>query len=258
MSQKLVSFALTCTLQIYLANQTRSDCDMLLSVIPFHFFTQKVVSHEMGTWRSKSPYRQDFGETKQDTASSQIFPASCRCGRVRYNVRGEPESAKLCHCRDCQQLHGAPFEWVGDLEINFYLSNVDASSLMFQYCLATLFQVSIFHKHNVRFHPESLDYLYFYSIETDKGWESAKGDERCLPVKVSCSHCRTPVADEGRSMWLAFATLFGFTVERGIPKGFEHSCHLFYRQRCMDIDDDMMKWEGHKNKSKEWKRKDKK
>jgi hypothetical protein len=51
-------------------------------------------------------------------------------------------------------------------------------------------------------------------------------------------------------MWLAFSTLFGFTVETGIPKGFQHSCHLFYQQRCIDMDgDDMVKWQGPKNKS---------
>ncbi len=84
------------------------------------------------------------------------------------------------------------------------------------------------------------------------GWGSEEADERRLPGKVSCSHCRTPIADEGRNMWLAFATLFGFTVEAGIPKGFQHSCHLFYRQRCIDMGDDAVKWQGHKNKSNQW------
>ena len=113
-------------------------------------------------------------------------------------------------------------------------------------------KVSIFHKHNVRFHPNSLNYLYFYSSELDRGWESSQADERQLPVKVSCSHCRTPIADEGRNMWLAFSTLFGFTTETGIPEAFQHSCHLFYRQRCIDLDDDKTKWEAHKNKSRQW------
>jgi hypothetical protein len=146
-------------------------------------------------------------------------------GGVKYQVRGEPESSKLCHCRGCQLLHGAPFEWV-----------------------------SIFHKHNVRFQPESLKYLYFYSGENDIGYSATEeGRERPhLPLKVSCSHCRTPIADEGRHMWLAFSTLFAFTVETGIPESFKHSCHLFYRQRCVDMKDDKTKWEGHKNKSGQW------
>lgn len=115
--------------------------------------------------------------------------------------------------------------------------------------------VSIFHKHNVRFHPDSLDYLYFYSGEEDIGFDAKNNNHNIrpnLPLKVSCSHCRTPVADEGRHMWLAFTTLFGFTVETGIPDSFKHSCHLFYSQRCIDLKDEQTKWEGHKDKSSQW------
>ena len=67
------------------------------------------------SWRNEQPYQQDFGSTnEQELSSSVIYSAACHCGQVRYDVRGEPESSKLCHCRDCQQLHGAPFEWVRD------------------------------------------------------------------------------------------------------------------------------------------------
>ena len=156
-----------------------------------------------------------------DAENLERFHASCHCGRVSYVVLGHPEDSKLCHCRGCQKLHGAPFEWV-----------------------------SIFHKHNVRFQKDSLRYLYFYSSELDRGWDAANCKNRQLPVKVSCSHCRTPIADEGRRMWLAFTTLFGFTVEGGgIPEKFKHSCHLFYGQRCIDMNDDKPKWAGHKNHS---------
>ena len=73
-------------------------------------------------------------------------------------------------------------------------------------------------------------------------------------------------------MWLAFATLFGFTIEggngrnnnrngvSGIPESFRHTDHLFYGQRCVnvDIDDDAdtmkktIKWVGHRRKSSQW------
>ena len=71
-------------------------------------------------------------------------------------------------------------------------------------------------------------------------------------------------------MWLAFATLFGFTIEgggksrssdgNGIPESFRHTDHLFYGQRCVnvDIDDDAdtmkktIKWVGHRRKSPQW------
>ncbi|KAL7558167.1 hypothetical protein ACA910_016221 [Epithemia clementina (nom. ined.)] len=155
------------------------------------------------------------------------YQASCHCGRVQYEVIGDPLNAKLCHCRGCQKLHGAPLEWV-----------------------------AVFAKDQVRFPtPTSLEHLYFYSSALDQGWTSVQAPERILPVKVSCSHCRTPIADEGRNMWLAFATLFGFTEEgeQGIPESFRHSCHLFYNQRCIHIPDDKTKWHGHRNQSPEWK-----
>lgn len=191
----------------------------------------------MNNWKGHSPYLAEFGQPPSDddvrragidgsTPSKDpvIYKASCYCGRVKYEVRGDPESSKLCHCRGCQLLHGAPFEWV-----------------------------SIFLKHNVRFDQNSLKYLYFYSGESDIGFSSVDPGERpALPLKVSCSHCRTPVADEGRNVWLAFSTLFGFTTETGIPESFQHSCHLFYRQRCINLPDDKTKWEGHKNKSGIW------
>jgi hypothetical protein len=154
--------------------------------------------------------------------SAKVYDASCHCRRVRYQVCGDPESSKLCHCHGCQKLHGAPFEWV-----------------------------SIFHKNKVRFSPQSLDFLYFYSSDLDRGWTADEADHRILPVKVSCSHCRTPVADEGRQMWLAFSTLFGFATN-AIPDAFRHSCHLFYSQRCIDLNDAMIKWNGHKDKSPQW------
>jgi hypothetical protein len=196
-------------------------------------------------WKQLSPYCKEFGdalpsERDQHIESSSrdhddtiynieshssdhddtIYNAKCYCGRVKYQVRGDPTSSKLCHCRGCQQLHGAPFEWV-----------------------------SIFHKHNVRFSPKSLSFLYFYSGETDQGWDSSLANQRILPVKVSCAWCRTPIADEGRNMWLAFTTLFGFSVETGIPKTFQHTNHLFYGQRCIETPDDKVKWTGHKNNS---------
>jgi hypothetical protein len=194
-------------------------------------------------WRQLSPYHDEFGcstttttttttspSAEIDTASDElpIYNASCYCGRVQYQVRGNPVNTKLCHCRGCQLLHGAPFEWV-----------------------------SIFSKDNVRFSgsSSSLDHLYFYSSELDQGWTSQEAHDRILPCKVSCAHCRTPVADEGRHMWLAFNTLFGFMTEQegGIPDAFRHSDHLFYQQRCIDMNDDQMKWQGHRNKSPAWK-----
>jgi len=148
----------------------------------------------------------------------EVYSASCHCGRVAYRVLGPPVDAKLCHCRSCQKLHGAPFEWV-----------------------------CIFRKRDVRF-SRGHDDLFFYSSELDRGWSADDAGGRVLPVKVGCANCRTPIADEGRNMWLAFGTLFDF--DGGVvPDSFRHTCHLFYGQSCIDLGDDKPKWAGHKNRS---------
>ena len=263
-------------------------------------------SNSSSSWKEESPYGRQFGEESQKddvdddikettTTAINYYNASCYCGRVKYQVRGEPESAKFCHCRGCQQLHGAPFEWVSSVHISDFIIVVFHSFIfIFQphciivvvfknayctvlYCtniyLFSFFfcnkknKVCIFHKYNVKFGTESsLNYLYFYSDSLDQGWDSTQASKRVLPVKVSCSHCRTPIADEGRHMWLAFATLFGFTIEGGggsgsgtIPNSFRHTDHLFYGQRCVNLDGDenddeknTIKWVGHRKKSPQW------
>lgn len=38
----------------------------------------------------------------------------CRCGKVRYEVRGEPIKVGLCHCTDCRKETGSAFLYYGD------------------------------------------------------------------------------------------------------------------------------------------------
>lgn len=38
---------------------------------------------------------------------------SCRCGRVRYSVSGEPKRVGICHCTDCRQESGSAFTFFG-------------------------------------------------------------------------------------------------------------------------------------------------
>lgn len=33
----------------------------------------------------------------------------CRCGKVRFEVTGEPERVGLCHCTDCRKETGSAF-----------------------------------------------------------------------------------------------------------------------------------------------------
>ena len=100
---------------------------------------------------------------------------------------------------------------------------------------------AIFYKRDVRI-TKGLKHLNFYNSERNRY-------ERVLPCKISCSLCGTPIADEGRRMWLAFPSLFGFGYDATVPEAFRPTCHLFYGMRVIDMDDDLPKWSGHKNHS---------
>lgn len=190
--------------------------------------TRQPVGSNAKPWQLQHPYLPNFRPLvgfEDAKLKVKTYKASCFCGRVSYEVRGDPTSSKICHCSACQSLHGAPFEWV-----------------------------AMFAKENVRFEPSSLHYLHFYNSEIDKGWSSRDGAHRQLPAKVSCSHCRSPVADEGQHMWLAFCPNFGFMREQSIPRGFRYTSHLFYSERCMDVDDNKVKWEGQSKRSNKYAR----
>ncbi|MBM7046161.1 GFA family protein [Rhizobium lusitanum] len=34
-----------------------------------------------------------------------------RCGKVRYEVRGDPKRIGICHCMDCRQKSGSAFTY---------------------------------------------------------------------------------------------------------------------------------------------------
>lgn len=151
--------------------------------------------------------------TRADDTDFEIkYQARCHCGAVRYGVSADPVDAKICHCVMCQKLHGAPMQWA-----------------------------AIFHKHHVGF-STGLDHLKFYNGALNEA-------ERILPCKVSCGLCGTPIADEGRNMWLAFPSLFDFGTPPNIPQTFRPTCHIFYGSRVLDMDDGLPKWAGHSGTS---------
>lgn len=153
----------------------------------------------------------DYGST-DDPAFVARYSARCHCGAVQYEVRADPVTAKICHCRICQVLHGAPMQWA-----------------------------AIFHKADVRL-VTGADRLRFYSAAHDRS-------ERIRPCKISCSRCGAPIADEGRRMWLAFPGLFDFGEPARIPAAFRPACHIFYAMRVVDVDDGLPKWAGHADES---------
>jgi hypothetical protein len=140
------------------------------------------------------------------------YRASCYCNTVQYEVCADPVDAKICHCKTCQVLHGAPMQWA-----------------------------AIFNKYDVRI-TKGIGCLKFYNSERNI-------HERTLPCKVSCRLCGTPIADEGRRMWLAFPSLFDFGYPQKVPEAFLPTCHIFYGARVLDRRDDLPKWSGHKNHS---------
>lgn len=157
----------------------------------------------------------DFGPEYASVTDAHFkvkYRASCHCHAVQYEVCADPVDAKICHCTTCQTLHGAPMQWA-----------------------------AIFHKQDVRI-TKGMDCLKFYNSERNI-------PKRVLPCKVRCAVCGTPIADEGRRMWLAFPALFDFSGLKAIPEPFRHTCHLFYGSRVMDMADDLPRWAGHKNYS---------
>ena len=142
------------------------------------------------------------------------YRANCHCGTVEYAVCTDPLEAKFCHCQVCQNLHGAPMQWS-----------------------------AIFEKRHIRILKGLAD-ICFYNSESCLA-------ERILPCKVSCGLCGAHIADEGRNMWLAFPTLFDFGRPPTVPLAFQPTCHIFYGNRCLDLSDNLPKWEGHKEKSKQ-------
>ncbi len=156
-------------------------------------------------------FRELYAPNLEQAFTPKYF-ASCHCGAVAYAVSDDPVDAKICHCRVCQKLHGAPMQLA-----------------------------AIFHKAHVQF-TRGIGRLKFYNSELNRS-------ERILPCKVSCAVCRTPIADEGRRMWLAFPSLFDFSEAEQLPSQFRPTCHIFYGLRLMDMNDGLPKWSGHKGTS---------
>ncbi|KAF8196022.1 Mss4-like protein [Pholiota molesta] len=137
---------------------------------------------------------------------------SCFCSKVQFEIsRERPLDAKFCHCRTCQTLHGAPFQWAAIIE---------KTDLYF---------------------TKGKDQLVFWNAEE-------QSQEYVLPCKVSCINCRTPIMDEGRKMLMVFPTLLHFESHEDQRK-FYPSCHIFYSQRAVDVNDGLPKFEKHKDSS---------
>eukprot|EP01006_Ploeotia_vitrea_P063199 TRINITY_DN85105_c0_g1_i1.p2 TRINITY_DN85105_c0_g1~~TRINITY_DN85105_c0_g1_i1.p2 ORF type:complete len:169 (+),score=16.10 TRINITY_DN85105_c0_g1_i1:26-532(+) len=156
-------------------------------------------------WLLEPPY--GCGGGNAETQAKYV--AQCHCGAVQFEATADPVDAKICHCKGCQQLQGAPMQWA-----------------------------VLFHKHHIRFTKGAEDSLDFYNSEVEK-------PERILPCKVYCKHCHSPLADEGRRMFLSFGPAWRFN-DGVVPECFKPTCHIFYGSRVLDIADDKPKYVAHK------------
>ena len=75
-----------------------------------------------------------------------IRTGRCLCGKVHYEVRGEPMRVGLCHCGDCRKESGAAFTTFAVWPRNAFSSTGD--TLVFEgrcfcpHCGARLFNLS--------------------------------------------------------------------------------------------------------------------
>ncbi|GHJ90048.1 hypothetical protein NliqN6_6450 [Naganishia liquefaciens] len=160
--------------------------------------------------KARPPYA--LSEEKQKDGFKAKYTGKCYCGNVTFEVDSDPLDATYCHCRTCQHLHGAPYQWA-----------------------------AILHKDTVHI-KTGYDDLHFYSPQHKKM-------EYVLPCKVSCGLCQSVIMDEGRNMVLLMPTLVDGMGEKGpLEKNgpFRASHHMFYKTAVERVEDHLPKFGGKK------------
>ncbi|KZV90567.1 hypothetical protein EXIGLDRAFT_676967 [Exidia glandulosa HHB12029] len=171
-----------------------------------------VPSHDGGTSEGDFIHKPPYAWTPNDAfAENVVYRARCYCGTVRFEFAAQPVTAKFCHCKVCQRLHGAP--------------------------LAVLF-----HKTTVRMSSPTDTSLVFYSAT-----KHARVHD--VPCKVSCGECGSHLFDEGRNMVLAFPSAFELPPGP-LPEPLRSQMHICYGSRTADVLDGLPKWSGLNGESK--------
>lgn len=57
-------------------------------------------------WVRKPPYQ--LGTAPKDFKPK--YRQRCWCGKTRFSYSEDPKQIKFCHCKDCQRLHGSPYQ----------------------------------------------------------------------------------------------------------------------------------------------------
>ncbi|KAI0360094.1 hypothetical protein OH77DRAFT_1509296 [Trametes cingulata] len=176
---------------------------------PYTGWDGPIPSQQGGNTEEDFMHKPPYAWKPKDDAFKAKYYSQCWCGNVAFEFHGDPIDAKHCHCKQCQHLHGAPFQWA-----------------------------VIFPKTSVRMVKNENNSLHFFSTATRKGTHH-------VPCKVSCDQCRSPIFDEGKNTVLAYPSSFKFP-DRKVPLDFQPTAHIFYSERVMEVPDGVPKWSGHK------------
>ncbi|KAL7423770.1 hypothetical protein Q5752_001354 [Cryptotrichosporon argae] len=221
--------------------------------------------HEGEDWLKRPPFQVGY-EGEWTTR----WRESCWCGKTAFVFNADPLQSKICHCEDCQRLHGAPFQ-----------------------------HSAIFKKDAIKL-DSSPEWLGFLSAHGEV--HALSSSPTPLPRKTSCRACGSPLFDEGRNMVMAFPPSFEFArggIDEkgsgsgagkssgddgdahanaqastahgetqhegtradakankgprpvGLPDVFKAKAHIFYERRTMDVPDGLPKWSKHMDESEQ-------
>jgi len=157
--------------------------------------------------RSRPPY--SLSDEKKKKGFKTKYSGSCFCGNVKIEVDQDPLQAMYCHCSTCKKLHGATYQWA-----------------------------AVYPKDAVHF-VSGEDNLHFYSPNN-------KEMKYSLPCKLSCGSCQSPIADEGKNMFLLFPGVLDEINDKKLKDNgpFKGQYHMFYGARVEDVSDGLPKYLG--------------
>ena len=61
-----------------------------------------IMSGASEDWRQQPPYALEQGASQRPAK----WQGSCFCGSVKFEAFDDPKDNKVCHCVQCQRLHG--------------------------------------------------------------------------------------------------------------------------------------------------------
>jgi hypothetical protein len=122
----------------------------------------------------------------------QVHRGGCRCGAVRYEVRGEPQTIGLCHCADCRRETGSTFLYYADWPLDRFTSTGEFSTWegrsFCSICGSPVFHLSESHAEIVL---GSLDEVPAAFVPTREGWIKRR-EPWLAPVVGASQHRQDP------------------------------------------------------------------